>query len=331
MGTSSLDKKVLVILGPTTTGKTDLGLSLAKKFDGELISADSRQVYKGLDIGTGKYPNGQRTMDNGQLKKGKGFWEIEGVKIWMYDVADPSKQYNVARFAKDAGKIIDDIYKRGKRPILVGGTGLYIKAIVDGLPNLGLQVNLSLRKKIENLSKEDLQIKLQKASPDRWERMNYSDRQNPRRLVRAIELETSPRRSQSHLRGGLSYETLKIGLIAKREVLYKKSDERVLSRIEQGMVEETKRLHNAGLTFARMKQLGLEYGVLADYLSKEIKNEDELIKVLQGKIHGYVRRQLTYFKKEKNVNWFDITKEDFEEKMEKLIFKWYHQSDAKQD
>ncbi|TSC86329.1 MAG: tRNA dimethylallyltransferase [Microgenomates group bacterium Gr01-1014_7] len=321
-------KKILVILGPTGTGKTDLALRLALLAQGELVSADSRQVYKGLDIGTGKMPN-KLKIENLKLKikRGNGYWEIDGINIWMYDVADPKDQYNVARFVSQANKVIKNINIRGKLPILVGGTGLYIKALTEGLSNLSLPVNLSLRKKLNEFSKEDMQISLKKISPERWKKMNYSDRQNPRRLIRAIELSSVQKIKLTWP----NYETLKIGLTAPREVLYKRVDERVVERINQGMIEEAKRLHKKGLSLKRMKQLGLEYGVLAKFLSgeiREIKGDKGLIKIMQGEIHGFVRRQLTWFKREKDINWFDITQGNFATKVEKLVNGWYHQAHA---
>ena len=128
-----MNSRLLVIIGPTATGKTDLALKLADKFDGELIAADSRQVYRGLDIGTGKLPGGEWKMDDGRWKKGKGFWEVDGVKIWMYDVAGLKTRYTVADFVKEAENVIEDILRRGKLPIIVGGTGFYVKALVEGL------------------------------------------------------------------------------------------------------------------------------------------------------------------------------------------------------
>ena len=306
--------KLLVILGPTATGKTDLALQLAHKFQGELISADSRQVYKSLDIGTGKMPS-----SNGQLRKGKGYWEIDGIKIWMYDVVNPKDQYNVARFAKDAGRIVEDIYTREKLPILVGGSGLYLKAFLEGLSNLTIPVDKKLRKDLKKQTLSQLQEQLKKVFPERWQEMNYSDRQNPRRLIRAIELAET----QNTKVTGQNYDALKIGLTAPREILYLRIDGRVNSRIKQGMVNEAKTLRRSGLSLKRMKQLGLEYGVLADYLEGEINNPSELIKIMQNKIHNFVRRQTTWFKKTKDVFWFDITEREYTHKIEKVIEKWY--------
>ncbi|MDD5415605.1 MAG: tRNA (adenosine(37)-N6)-dimethylallyltransferase MiaA [Candidatus Daviesbacteria bacterium] len=318
--------KLLIILGPTSTGKTDLALKLAKKFNGEVIACDSRQVYVGLDIGTGKLPGGKWKMENGKWKKGKGFWEINGIKIWMYDVIDPKRQYTVYDFVKDANQVIDGIIARGKLPIIVGGTGLYLKAVLSGLPNLAIPVNRKLRKELEKLSLKKLQEKLQKISPKKWGRMNNSDRQNPRRLIRAVEIASTDFTSEESLRATIrgDFNTLKIGLTAPRQVLYQRIDERVVSRIYQGMIEEVKQLYESGLSFKRMRQLGLEYGILANYLEGKITNEEELVKILQGEIHGFARRQITWFKKEKNVLWFDIMDQNFPGEVEKIVNRWYY-------
>lgn len=306
-------KKLLVILGPTATGKTDLALNLARKFNGELVACDSRQVYRGLDIGTGKMPGSGKW----EVRREKKRWEVGGIKIWLYDVADPKKQYTVYTYVKDANKVIDEILKRKKLPIVVGGSGLYLRALLEGLPNLAIPINKKLRQEMEYLSIDDLQKRLQQISPEKWEKMNNSDRQNSRRLVRAIEL------TGVNLKFGKvqNFDALKIGLTAPRDSLYKRIDERVLARIKQGMIDEAKKLHQKGLSLKRMRNLGLEYGVLADYLDGKIKND--LATVLQNKIHGFLRRQLTWFKKEKNVIWFNIEDRFFKKQVEEMISKWY--------
>ena len=319
-------RKLLVILGPTATGKTDLALNLAKKFNGELIACDSRQVYKGLDIGTGKMPSKSETSSE-ILRyaqndiRGKGYWIINGIKIWMYDVVDPKVQYSVANYVKDATKVVEDILERGKLPIIVGGTGLYIKALLEGIPNLAIPVDKKLRGELEKLSLLELQEKLKAFSPTRYKKLNDSDRQNSRRLVRAIELSLSSRLPRHFVPRN---DVLRIGLTAPREVLYKNVDLRILSRINQGMIEEAQKLHKNGLTLKRMRQLGLEYGVLSDYLDGKIKSQDKLVKIMQGKIHGYVRRQQTWFKKEKKVSWFDITERNWSQAVEKQVQNWYN-------
>lgn len=319
------NSRLLVILGSTSTGKTDVALRLAKKFNGELVSCDSRQIYTGLDIGTGKMPG-----ISGRLKIEKGKWVFDDVPIYMYDVISPKRQYTVYHYVKDANKVIDRIVKKGKLPIVVGGTGLYLKALIEGLPSLVIPVDQNLRKQLNNLTKQQLQQKLQKLDKNKWESFNNSDKQNPRRLIRAIEsaslLLSGLMQSQSKPQGGLIVRSdiLKIGLTAPRNILYKRIDERVIARINQGMIDEAESLHKAGLSYKRMKQLGLEYGVLADYISGKIASKDELIKLLQNKIHGFARRQITWFKKEKNVKWFDITDRDYRHKVVKLTSKWYY-------
>jgi tRNA dimethylallyltransferase len=318
-------KKVLVICGPTATGKTDLGLFLAKKFNGELIAADSRQVYTGLDIGTGKMP-GKESGKDLEVIKGSKNWDIDGVKIWMYDVCNPMFRYSVSEFIKDAGIVLDDIEKRGKLPIIVGGTGLYIKALVEGLSNLIVPVDQKLREELESLTLKQLQEKLAALSPTRFENLNNSDRQNPRRLVRSIELIVMNPYVDKSLTANISYkdlDILKIGLTAPRQVLYEKVDLRVLSWIDQGMIEEVVKLRGEGLTLERMRILGLEYGVLADFLEDKITKE-QLITSMQFRTHDYVRRQLTWFKKVNDINWFDTSKKDFTLEVEKMVGTWYY-------
>lgn len=321
-------KKILVICGPTTTGKTDQAIRLAKKFNGELVSCDSRQVYIGLDIGTGKMPSIDISYQSSaiRIKKEKRYWEIDGVKIWMYDVADPDIQYSVYDYVKDAEKIIEDIIKRGKLPIIVGGTGLYLKGLLEGFPDMGIPVNEVLREELEKLTLPELQDRLKSVSIDRWNKLNNSDRQNPRRLLRSIEIilmngyVDKVKSKKSKVK---NYEILNIGLTAPREVLCKKVDLRVLSRIKEGMINETKELYEKGLSLERMRSLGLEYGCLADFLEGKIRDKEELIKILQGKIHAYVRRQLTWFRKTKEIEWFDVSDKTFVEKLEKKVIKWY--------
>lgn len=320
--------KILIILGATSTGKTDLAIYLAKNFNGELVSCDSRQLYTGLDIGTGKLPGKEVAV-----RKSDGFWEMDGLKVWMYDIANPKTQYTVYAYVKNAKRIIDKILKRGNLPIIVGGNGFYLKALFEGLPNLEIPANQKLRKELEKLSLQELQESLQKLSPKKWEEMNNSDKQNPRRLTRAIEVISSVDINNTDaelmsIKNRLSIKDniLKIGLIAPREILYQRIDKRVVSRINQGMIDEAKELHRRGLSFKRMKQLGLEYGILADYLTGKITSKEEFIKILQGKIHDYARRQITWFKKEEDINWFDITTNDWVKKVESLIHSWYYSS-----
>ncbi len=317
-------KKILIITGPTATGKTALSLNLAKKFNGELVACDSRQVYQDLDIGTGKLPD-QKVS----LKKGKGWWEIDEVKVWMYDVTSLDKQYTVANYVKDASERVYDISARGKLPIIVGGTGLYLKALIEGLENLQVPIDKKLRNKLKNLTLLQLQDKLQKISPQRWEKLNNSERNNPRRLLRSIELLSMNPYAKTKINySGLDkrFDVLKIGLTAPRQNLYKKSDSRILDWFNQGIIEEVKSLISAGVTIDRFYALGLEYSLIADFIQGKIESLEDLKDRMQGSLHSYIRRQQTWFKKDQSINWFDISQGKFLGEVEKLVAKWYDRS-----
>lgn len=314
--------KLLVILGPTATGKTDLGILLAKKIDGEMVACDSRQVYKSLDIGTGKLPGSYE-----KLVKGYGFWEIDGVKVWMYDVADPRVQFSVKDYVDQAKKVIEDIIQRGKKPILVGGTGLYLKGLLEGFEGLEMGVDEELRKSLEELSIGELQKKLGDLSPTLLQSLNESDKNNKRRLIRKIEiLHMYPyigQKTKAADEFGASFEVLKIGLYAPRPFLFNKIDSRLDSRFSLGLVAEAKKLLEEGVSLERMRELGLEYGVLADFLEDKIKDE-ELVKKLKIKNHQYAKRQMVWFKREKGVKWFDVEEKDFSQKVERWVRDWYN-------
>jgi tRNA dimethylallyltransferase len=311
-------KKLLVILGTTSTGKTDLAINFAKKFKGELIAADSRQVYKGLDIGTGKYPS-----KKSKVKSQKFFWEINGVNVWMYDVVSLKKQYSVADYAKKADIVLEDIQKRKKLPILVGGTGLYIKALTNELLHLQAPFDKKLRNRLNVLSFKQLQKKLQKIAPEKFSSMNNSDQNNPRRLVRAIELLSIKYKVESIKEKRLNI--LKIGLNAPREILYEKINKRVYDWIDMGIVEEVRHMVKSGVSERRFIELGLEYGIVVEYLNGKI-NQLQMIEKMQTKVRQYAKRQITWFKKDKDIEWFDVTVPGFAKKIEKRILNWYNET-----
>lgn len=314
-------KKVLVLLGPTATGKTVLALYLAKKFNGELVACDSRQVYKGLDIGTGKLPD-----NNVEVKKYNKRWKINSINIWMYDLVSVKRKYDVSKFVKEARKVIDNITSKGKLPIIVGGTGFYLDVLIGGLDYLCLPSDQNIRKKMEKKNIKQLQDILKNLSLSRWRKLNQSDKNNPRRLIRVIEILQSKRgQNKDKAFEGISknFKILKIGLTAPRKKLFELSDQRVLNWVDKGIIKEAEALLSKGASFKRIKELGLEYTVIADYLLKKI-NQEDLITMMQNRIHDYIRRQQTWFKKERDVVWFDITDQRYREKMQKLIFKWYH-------
>lgn len=310
-------------MGLTTTGKTDLALKFARKLNGELISCDSRQVFTGLDLGTGKLPSQEKTV---KIEKFPGHWRIDGVLVHMYDVADPRQRYTVKNYTDQAEEVISNIIKNRKLPIIVGGTGLYLKALLEGLPNLAIPDDLSKRGDLAKLNLKDLQEQLIKLSPQKWQSLNMSDRQNPRRLLRSIELLNMNPYSNTRIKQlGLEskFNVLKIGLTAPRPIINNRINLRLSARIQQGLMEEARKLYSQGLSLDRMKELGLEYGCLADLLAKQIdKHQFELD--LQNKIHQFAKRQWTWFKKVKKVYWFDITATDWTTQVDNLTHSWYY-------
>ncbi len=311
-------KKILAVVGLTATGKTDIAIELAKKFNGELIAVDSRQVYVGLDLGSGKLPGHFQSY-----QKGDGFWIIDGVKIWLYDVADPREQFDVMKYVDLAKEAIQKIESAGKLPILVGGTGLYFEALVSGMVDQQSPINLELRDELNNLSLDQLQEKLKLLSIESWDKLNDSDKSNPRRLVRAIEKSLEPD-NQIKIEGlDSEYNILKIGLTAPKEKLKERINKRVETRLEMGMVEEVERLHSEGVSWERMDQLGLEYGLLAQYCQQKITKE-EFNKLLNLKINQYAKRQWVWFKRDLQIIWFDVTSDSWQEKMTEQVVDWYN-------
>ena len=278
--------KILVILGPTATGKSSLAVKLAKKYNGEIISADSRQVYKRLNIGTGKI-----------TKK-----EMRGVPHYMLDVVSPKKVYSVSDWQKRTRKTIADIISRGKLPIICGGTGFYIQSVVDNIVLPEVPPNKILRKKMEKNSLEKLQKTLARLDIRRFSDI---DIKNKVRLIRAIEIATYLGSVPTLERTGAenSYKSLQIGLTLPDKKLKENIHKRLLLRIKGGMINEAKKLHREGLSWKRMRELGLEYRYEADYLEKKM-TKAEFIQKLETEIWRYAKRQITWFKRDKNIKWF---------------------------
>jgi tRNA dimethylallyltransferase len=293
--------KILVVLGQTATGKSDVAVSLAKKFKGEVVSADSRQVYKGLDIGTGKV-----------TKK-----EMRGIPHYLLDVADPKKkQFSVAQFQKLALKKIKEIIKHRKIPIITGGTGFYIESIINDAQFPVAPVNQAFRKKLEKKSAEELFKMLKKMDP---RRAGEIDAKNPIRLIRAIELARAFGKVPEVVRKPRKeYDFLQIGLKLHPEILKAKIKYRLLKRIDLGMIEEIKKLRKKGLSWARLHELGLEYRFVGLYLQKKI-NREEMIEGLSNAIWQYAKRQDTWFKRDKKIHWFDPSKKSDLKKIESLV------------
>lgn len=286
MTKNGLVPKIVAVVGPTAVGKSALAIMVAKKFKGEIISADSRQVYRGLNIGTGKI-----------TKK-----EMRGIRHHLLDVADPRKQFTVVQFKNMAETAIRDIRFRNKLPIICGGTGFYIDAPIKNIHFPDAPPDNQLRKKLQEKSVTELFRMLKKLDP---RRATQIDSKNKRRLIRAIEIATAlgkvpylevkpPSKGQ---------ETLLIGITLSPEELRRRIATRLLARIRRGMLTEVKRLHKEGLSWKRMEELGLEYRYLSRYLRGKLSRAEMMAK-LETEIWHYAKRQLTWFRRDKSIHWF---------------------------
>lgn len=362
-------KKLLVICGPTATGKTALGIKLAKKYNGEIVSADSRQVYKGMDIGTGKdlpktaklkVKSAPRSgvplrgkklkvkFDNNQVLKP---YRFSGIPVWLLDIVEPSYQFSVVDYTKCASVVINDIWEREELPILVGGTGFYIKGVVDGIGTMGIGQDWELREQLDSLTAGQLAGLLRGLDPAKWERMDESDRKNPRRLIRAIEiaawkLEMRSGKLDKDMGSGNSHISLQprvssfqrpasilfIGLTAPNKILYERIDKRVEERVKEGVIEEIGKLLKKGYgwensalgTTIGYKEWREYFKAAKQQSSKVAEIKKEIIQKWKYNEHGYARRQRTWFRQDSRIHWFDITKKSWQNKVNKLVKEVFH-------
>jgi tRNA dimethylallyltransferase len=280
-------QKIVGIVGPTATGKSDLAVEIALHFQGEVVSADSRQVYKGLDIGTGKIT----------------LAEMKGVPHHMLDVLHPYQKYSVAQFQEEALQSIKYIFSKKHLPILVGGTGFYIQAVVDSITLPEVPPDKELRNRLQGESAKSLSKILHSLDP---ERAKTIDKKNPVRLIRAIEIATYLGKVpplQTRRTNTTQFETLQIGLDLPDNRLRHKIEVRLEERMQNGMIEEVEGLLRKGVKFDRLHELGLEYRYIALYLQGTLSKE-EMTETLQTKIWQYARRQRTWFKRDTRIHWF---------------------------
>ncbi|MDQ5883388.1 MAG: tRNA dimethylallyltransferase [Patescibacteria group bacterium] len=269
--------KVYVVCGPTSTGKSDYAVELAKKCSGEVISADSRQVYIGMDLGTGKI-----TKE-----------EMEGIPHHLLDIKNPNEDFSVEEFQRLAFEKIEDILSRGKVPILCGGTGFYIQSVTDNVIFQEIKPNKALRAELEEKSIEELKEILSKIPKEEGAKV---DTENKRRLIRAIEIGKSLGKIACIEKGPQKYDFEFTYLDFPDEVLKERINLRLEKRLKAGMLGEVKRLHEEGVTFQKLESFGLEYKYIAQFLQGKI-DEEKMKEEIKIKSRQYAKRQRTWFKR----------------------------------
>ncbi len=289
MEAKKVKDKLVVVLGPTACGKTKIGVALAQKFNGEIISADSRQVYQGMDIGTGK-----------------DLQDYHGVAYHLIDIAKPQEQVTLKHWQELAFQKIRELNNRAKLPLLVGGTGLYLNSIIDGYILKDQEVNQKLRKYLNKLSLKTLQNKLRKIDQKAFQKIDLN---NARRIIRAIEMAKNNSSLTEVQQKKPDLDILVLGIKFDRNEIYQRIDNRLKYRLEkEALISEVQQLHHQGVSWKRLDDFGLEYRWIAKYLRKEIDKNELFIKLSQA-IHHFAKRQLTWFKKRKDVVWIKNVKE----------------------
>lgn len=290
-------KKLICVAGTNASGKSGLGVRLAQRFGGEVVSADSRQVFKGLDLGSGKI-----TVE-----------EMQGVPHHMLDVAEVNSFFSLSDFQKGAYEAIDGIILREKLPFLVGGTGLYVNSVVDGYTLSQAEPDMELRRRLEAMTIEELIALIRDKEPSVLEQVACD---NKRRLERAAEkvLAGVPMNLPSVKR----YDTLVLGVSWDRSVLHERIDERLDRRLDQGMIEEVEGLIANGATDEFLYKLGLEYRYILWYLRGKYSTKEEFREELSRAIKKLGKEQMTWFRKRKDIIWLDMTADPYAEAVEKI-------------
>ena len=297
--------EIYMILGPTSSGKTSLALKLCEKFNGEIISADSRQICKYMDIGTGKVPLDTKV----KIKKGLNYWELDEKKIWGYDLINPDQYFSGYDFAIFALEKAREIIENGKNVFLVGGTGFYIDIFTGRIKLTQISPDLKLRKSLESLPLGVLQNKLREIDNEVFESI---DKLNKVRLVRALEKKLSTNEDNNKKR--LSYfdfHPIYIGLTSSRDVIYERVDKWVEKIWDLGLLDEVMDLRKKSYGETHRVK-GLIYGTAGEFLDGKLTKKNAIERT-KFDVHSYVRRQQTWFKRNPDIEWFDISRDDFEE------------------
>jgi tRNA dimethylallyltransferase len=276
--------KVIVIVGPTASGKSDLAVKVARKIGGEVISADSRQVYRGLDVGSGKITER----------------EMHGVPHHLLDVASPTRTFTVTQYQRLALRALKQIIARGNTPIITGGTALYIDALLYNYKFPNIKPDLKLRKKLESQSVTELFAQLSKLDPARAATI---DKHNPRRLIRALEIVIGSGAPVPELKKESPYDVVKIGISISQEELANNIHTRLAKRLKGGkLTKEVRGLITSGVSFKRLDDFGLEYRWVTRYLHMLISKE-EMIAAIEKESLQYAKRQMTWWKRDKDIVW----------------------------
>ena len=279
-----MSNKLIVILGPTASGKSDWAIKLAQKFGGEIISADSRQVYRGMDIGAGKI-----------TKK-----EMKCIPHYLLSIASPKRRFTVVQYQKLAQKEVQRIFKKNKIPFLVGGSGFYIQSIIDGISIPKVKPDWQLRKILEKEGTDSLFKMLKRLD---LRRAKNIDKKNRRRLIRALEISIKTKKTIAPLsKSPPRFDILIIGVKKSPQELKKLIKKRLLKRLKIGMLTEAKRLKKSGVSWKKLEDFGLEYKYLALYLQKKLDFQQMVVR-LQKEIEHFAKRQLTWFKRDKRIHW----------------------------
>jgi len=286
--TSFLSEDLLIILGPTASGKTKLAVALAQVFDAEIISADSRQVYRNMNIGTGK-----------------DLQEYQDVPYHLIDILNPGEKYNISSFLRDFDEVFQTIRSKGKKVIVCGGTGFYLQALLESRPYMHIPVDNELRSILANATKEELTERVKSKNPPADYEIDFNSK---KRLIRALEvLSWLLDNPKERIDAPPVYTATVIGLNPPVETRRMRISKRLIARLDNGMVDEVKTLLAGGVTYQELEYYGLEYKYMAYFFQGKMCYTDFVIK-LETEIHRYAKRQMTYFRKmEKDgvkIHWF---------------------------
>jgi tRNA dimethylallyltransferase len=328
-------KKLLVICGPTATGKTQFASRIAKMVGGELVSADSRQIYTGMTIGTGKdidpvtsiVPFSQCKAVVEKMTYTLHANQVNGIPIWMYDVVHPDEHFTAFQYQACARCVIQDIVARGNLPILVGGTGLYIKSLTQNSLTISVPPNEVFRKQSEEYSVEKLQQMLQLEDIQIWQQLNTSDRQNPRRLIRKIEIAREKNHEVKNEIHQIPDDSMCLGLSIPFSHLYNRIDARVDKRMSDGLLNEITNLMQDGYGWNDSSFSSLGYAEWKEWFESYSDQTDEHKKQILTKWkfheHAYARRQMTWFKKQPNIYWVNMEENKEVDEAVKRVSMWY--------